>query len=404
MTKHTSIVGRSSRKVGSIGIVVESRIKDLERKGVLVSSFPMFNPEDMFDGIVFLTPYKDDLELAQTLGDEGAAVVCHGGRIRRPWTLPLAVFRIALAVRRYDIRLLRGSNVFLGSLLAVAAARLSGIKAVGWMGGDNRIAQGAIGKWYYRSRRLTNTVEWLALRSLDRVIVPNAFTRRYVANIVGERRCDHVVVVPWSPKPVTESGPALPSLRERYGIPKDAPIIAVIGFLNRYKYTDVLFSMLESGPIAGSGTEPPATLVFCGDGELSSEGHRLFQDRPDVIMTGFQNRDFVGELLRESAVVCVPMSGMVLLEAASLGKPVVAGDVEWHSEIIRHGETGLLSDPTDPEKWRAALSEMIQSTDQAECMGAALKRLYQTSYSFPSTSKRLRALLDSLRKKDREEL
>ena len=120
-------------------------------------------------------------------------------------------------------------------------------------------------------------------------------------------------------------------------------------------------------------------------------------------MTGFQNRDFVGELLRESAVVCVPMSGMVLLEAASLGKPVVAGDVEWHSEIIRHGETGLLSDPTDPEKWRAALSEMIQSTDQAECMGAALKCLYQTNYSFPSTSKRLRALLDSLRKKDREE-
>jgi glycosyltransferase involved in cell wall biosynthesis len=75
------------------------------------------------------------------------------------------------------------------------------------------------------------------------------------------------------------------------------------------------------------------------------------------------------------------MSGFVLLEAASIGKPVITSAMEWHPELVRNGETGLLVDPYDPSSWRKAISICASDPLRTRAMGHKLRAQYEADYS-----------------------
>ena len=85
------------------------------------------------------------------------------------------------------------------------------------------------------------------------------------------------------------------------------------------------------------------------------------------------------EMMREASVVVLPCvvskSGdrdglpTVLLEAMALGKPVVSTRVSGAPEIVEHGETGLLSEPSDPPALAAMLLEVLRDPAGAARMG-----------------------------------
>ena len=63
--------------------------------------------------------------------------------------------------------------------------------------------------------------------------------------------------------------------------------------------------------------------------------------------------------------------GMVFLEAQAAGLPVVACRGWGASEIVRHGETGLLSPPQDGEQFERHLVQLISDQTLRRRMGAA---------------------------------
>jgi glycosyltransferase involved in cell wall biosynthesis len=62
--------------------------------------------------------------------------------------------------------------------------------------------------------------------------------------------------------------------------------------------------------------------------------------------------------------------GVVLIEALSYGKPVVASDIGGIPDVVRHGETGLLVPPGDPSALAAALASLAESPEWARTLGA----------------------------------
>ena len=80
------------------------------------------------------------------------------------------------------------------------------------------------------------------------------------------------------------------------------------------------------------------------------------------------------------------MSGFVLLEAASMGKPVVTSRVEWHSELVEDMVNGRLVDPEDQMQWRGAIEQLLSAPEKASEFGGALKRSFDADYS-PDRSK-----------------
>jgi glycosyltransferase involved in cell wall biosynthesis len=103
---------------------------------------------------------------------------------------------------------------------------------------------------------------------------------------------------------------------------------------------------------------------------------------------GWQPRAVIHGILRRAGLVLVPMSGFVLLEAASIGKPVITSRVEWHSELVEDTKTGLLVDPTSPQEWRDAIDRMLGDPDLAERMAAALRAEFLRGCT-PDRAKRL---------------
>ena len=74
-------------------------------------------------------------------------------------------------------------------------------------------------------------------------------------------------------------------------------------------------------------------------------------------------------------------SSAVLKEAMALGRPVVATDIGGASEIVVHGESGLLVPPADPEAMAQAIKEILLREDRGRAMGEEGRRRVMSEFS-----------------------
>jgi D-inositol-3-phosphate glycosyltransferase len=102
---------------------------------------------------------------------------------------------------------------------------------------------------------------------------------------------------------------------------------------------------------------------------------------------------------RASDVVVVPSRsesfGLVALEAAACGVPVVASDVGGLRSLVQDGVTGRLAADREPSSFAAAVESVLADPVAATAMGAAGAELSRR-YSWSSTAGRLRRLYGDL--------
>jgi glycosyltransferase involved in cell wall biosynthesis len=120
---------------------------------------------------------------------------------------------------------------------------------------------------------------------------------------------------------------------------------------------------------------PDATLVFVGMGlmaaELREQAERLGAEGR-VKFLGW--RDDLHEIMPLFDVFVLPSlnegMGRVLVEAMAAGRPIVASGVGGISDLVRHGETGLLVAPRDEVNLAGSISLLLSDPDRAKRMGA----------------------------------
>jgi glycosyltransferase involved in cell wall biosynthesis len=167
--------------------------------------------------------------------------------------------------------------------------------------------------------------------------------------------------------------------REEFGIPATAPLVMMACRFQRSKGVHVFLDaavavalavpearfVVVGGPLFGLDEDYPA--------ELHDQATRLgLADR--VVFTGF--RADVYRLLGAADVVVhssiEPDSfPTVILEAAVMGKPVVASDLGGPAEIIQHDVTGILIPPNDRECLAEAIVELLRDPKRRLEMGRA---------------------------------
>lgn len=155
--------------------------------------------------------------------------------------------------------------------------------------------------------------------------------------------------------------------RQELGLPEDVHVAAIVGSLTPEKRVDVA--------IAAMARIPDGVLAVVGDGPeqlaLKSMAARAAPDRVRFLGTTDGSRTVLAAadvLLLSSDSEGVPG---VLIEAGLAGLPVVATNVGWVSDVVRHGETGLLVPPGKPDLLADALRDALDRRGELGRAGRA---------------------------------
>ena len=119
-------------------------------------------------------------------------------------------------------------------------------------------------------------------------------------------------------------------------------------------------------------------LVIAGTGpeELFLKKLAIDLNLVNVVFTGFLNKEQQVSLWSNSSALVVPSIwdepfGMVVLEAWSKERPVVAFAKGALPELIHHGVNGLLADPFSVEALAQNIQELIDKPDLGPRLGKA---------------------------------
>lgn len=216
----------------------------------------------------------------------------------------------------------------------------------------------------------------LAYEAIERILAPLATRvigvceaeRRLAAKIGPERRT-RLVYNGVEPLPRVPPSPLLAALRER------GPTVVTVTELHPRKG---LATLLEAMP-AVLGGHPNASLAVAGGGEERSRLEALagglgvgdavrFLGHVDDVPAVLAGADvFVNAAWAEAFPYAV-------IEAMSVGLPIVATDVGGTREAIRPGETGMLVPPREPAPLANAVTTLLEDRETA-CRYAEQARL-----------------------------
>lgn len=173
-------------------------------------------------------------------------------------------------------------------------------------------------------------------------------------------------------------------VRRMYGIGSMDPLVLFVGRMVYQKGPDIL---LEAIPHILKYYNN-AKFVFVGDGEMRfglQERARYLGVSQATRFLGYHNGWRLADLYKASDVVCVPSRnepfGIVILEAWSTGKPVIASSNGGPAEIIWHEVNGLKIYPnSDSVAW--GIGTLFTDFEYARWMGRNGRIAVETAFSW----------------------
>jgi phosphatidylinositol alpha-1,6-mannosyltransferase len=193
------------------------------------------------------------------------------------------------------------------------------------------------------------------------------------------------------------------AVRARHGL-GDAPVVACVSRLVARKGQDVLVAgwprVLERHPgarlllVGGGPDEASLRRAVAGRGLGESvvfAGPVAVEELPAYYAAGDV---FAMPCRTRRAGLDVEGLGMVFLEAAACGRPVVAGTSGGAPETVREGVTGHVVDPRSPDAVADTLADLLDDPERAREMGRAGRAWAEQRWSWTTIAATFEDLLE----------
>ncbi|MCD7788081.1 MAG: glycosyltransferase family 4 protein [Firmicutes bacterium] len=179
------------------------------------------------------------------------------------------------------------------------------------------------------------------------------------------------------------SGGEVRAARERYSIPEGNRVVSIVGRVEDYKgqeyFIDAADIVLRS--------QGNVTFMVVGTGsflEKYKEKARALGRGCDIIFTGFTDdiegiANITDIIVNES--VGTETTSLALLEAMSVGVPVVASDYGGNTKVVRDGENGIIVPQRDPEATAKAILRLLSDGELYSGMSLAAERIFRGEYT-----------------------
>lgn len=144
----------------------------------------------------------------------------------------------------------------------------------------------------------------------------------------------------------------------------------------------------------------PWTMTIVGDGPCRQEVRDAFSVVPAerLVWLGEKEAGDIPAILAESALYlwpgCGEAYGLAYLEAQAAGLPVIAQRTGGVPEVVRDGETGLLTSEGDIDAYAAAIRHMIDNPRVRKQFGENARDFVHEQRSFPAAARRLGEIFD----------
>lgn len=192
------------------------------------------------------------------------------------------------------------------------------------------------------------------------------------------------------------------AVRTRLGLPADAPVAVCTARMVVRKGQDTL---VRAWPRVLDSV-PSARLLLVGDGPARAAVERLAAGLDgSVVLAGSVPWDEVPAYVDAGDVFAMPCRtrlgglepealGIVCLEAAAAGLPVLVGDSGGAPETVRHGDTGWVVDPHNPVAVAARLAPLLADRSAAAAMGSRGRDWVSAEWTWGASVDVLERLLD----------
>lgn len=194
---------------------------------------------------------------------------------------------------------------------------------------------------------------------------------------------------------VTSNGIA--AIKRKYAGKK---IVFSLGRLVSYKGFEYLIE-------AASDLPDDVVIVIGGEGPLQKEYHQRIQKKKldsRVFLQGRIPDDLLQDYFQACDLFCLPSCekseafGVVIIEALSFGKPVIATNIPGSgvSWVNQHGVTGLNVLPGNPAALSTAITELLSDPERLKQMGKAAVERYQRHFTETSMQEAFEQLYHQL--------
>jgi phosphatidyl-myo-inositol dimannoside synthase len=239
-------------------------------------------------------------------------------------------------------------------------------------------------------------------RETDVITTVSGYTRRRFAGAFGpmaalERLSPGIDTGRFRPDPAARR-----EIRRRYGL-GERPVVTCLSRLVARKGQDALIAALPEI----RRRVPGAALLLAGHGPYADRLRALAARHgvtEHVVFTGPLRWEELPAHHAAGDVFALPCRtrgrgldveglGIVLLEAAASGLPVIAGDSGGAPETVRVGETGEVVDGRDVPALAASVATLLADPDTAAAMGAAGRAWMRRDWRWDLSADRLAGFL-----------
>jgi len=127
--------------------------------------------------------------------------------------------------------------------------------------------------------------------------------------------------------------------------------------------------------VGGVDTENPMSIPLSILNEWVSEGYLHWEGHSDNMP----------DMLASASIICLPSyrEGLpkVLLEAAAIGRPLIATDVPGCREIVKNGENGILVKLKDVDSLYGAIKLLVSNQQMRQSMGKRSRKIVESELS-----------------------
>jgi glycosyltransferase involved in cell wall biosynthesis len=276
---------------------------------------------------------------------------------------PRAVFRAQSVIDRVQSDIVH-THLLRADLMAGMAARLSGVKTI--VG-----AAYAIGAYRRERKRFSDPLlDTTCARLPTAFIAVSQATKDDWIQRLGISS-DRISVIHTGVETApTIDRSAVDAFRAQFGASEEFPLVLTVARMSYEKGIDTLLDAAKSLLEAGASFR----WVIVGNGPDRKNVQRMITDEGlehNVRLAGFMPD--VWPAMAAADVVCIPSKSdafpVVMLEAMSVGRPIVGTRVGGIPEAIVHDVNGLLVEPDAADDMATAINELLRDPGRAAVMG-----------------------------------